>query len=112
MRRVFPILHQTIAVDSLSDEDEILLAIAEEACSLYSNSLFLADGFEQLGKFIPLVGGIQYAQVLFPPLEFLAAVDETVVRDKVEGARSDDSARFILVVAGCGSVEDNCQGCH
>ena len=37
----------------------------------------------QLGKFVPLVGGPQYATCLFAPLEFLATIDETVVRDKV-----------------------------
>ena len=31
---------------------------------------------------MPLVGGPKFAHMLFPPLEFLCAVDETVVRDK------------------------------
>jgi hypothetical protein len=37
----------------------------------------------QLGKFVPLVGGGAHAHNLFQPLEALAAVDETVVREKV-----------------------------
>jgi len=51
--------------DSMCDEDEVLLALAE-----------------QLGKFIPLVGGQEWAHCLVPPLEGLACVEETVVRDK------------------------------
>jgi len=47
------------------DDDEVLLAMAEE-----------------LGKFVPLVGGPGHAQVLLPTLETLASVDETVVRNK------------------------------
>lgn len=47
------------------DEDEVLLVVAEE-----------------LGKFVPLVGGPTYAHFILPPLEALASVDETVVRDK------------------------------
>lgn len=51
--------------DSLEEEDEILQAVAEE-----------------LAKFVPLVGGPAYAHTLLPPLESLAVVDETVVREK------------------------------
>lgn len=51
--------------ESVDDEDEILLALAEE-----------------LGEFVPLVGGAQYAHFLLPPLEALATVDETVVRER------------------------------
>ena len=47
------------------DEDEILLKLAEE-----------------LGCFIPLVGGPNYAHTLLELLEVLAAIEETVVRDK------------------------------
>ncbi|VDN38084.1 unnamed protein product [Gongylonema pulchrum] len=39
---------------------------------------------EQLGNFTPLVGGPDYVQCLLPPLENLATVEETVVRDKAE----------------------------
>lgn len=47
------------------DDDEVLLAMADE-----------------LGGFIPYVGGVEYAHVLLPPLETLCTVEETVVRDK------------------------------
>ncbi|MCO5555547.1 hypothetical protein L7F22_009092 [Adiantum nelumboides] len=47
------------------DDDEVLLAMAEE-----------------LGAFIPYVGGIEHAHVLLPPLETLCTVEETVVREK------------------------------
>lgn len=53
-------------VESIDDEDEILLALAEE-----------------LGDFTEYVGGNQHAYLLLTPLETLAAVEETVVRDKV-----------------------------
>lgn len=51
--------------ESNDDEDEILLATAEE-----------------LGNFVPYVGGPGEAHVLIPPLENLSQVEETVVRDK------------------------------
>ncbi|KAJ0048603.1 hypothetical protein Pint_16449 [Pistacia integerrima] len=47
------------------DDDEVLLAMAEE-----------------LGVFIPYVGGLEHANVLLPPLETLCTVEETCVRDK------------------------------
>ncbi|RVW49550.1 Serine/threonine-protein phosphatase 2A 65 kDa regulatory subunit A beta isoform, partial [Vitis vinifera] len=47
------------------DDDEVLLAMAEE-----------------LGVFIPYVGGVEHANVLLPPLETLCTVEETCVRDK------------------------------
>ncbi|EGO30982.1 hypothetical protein SERLADRAFT_455450 [Serpula lacrymans var. lacrymans S7.9] len=52
--------------DSVDDEDEVLLALAEE----------LGRNFEEY------IGGKQYAHVLLGPLENLAAVEETLVRDK------------------------------
>lgn len=51
------------------DEDEVLLVVAEE-----------------LGKFVSLVGGPPYAHYLLQPLEALASVDETVVRDTAVGS--------------------------
>ena len=51
--------------DNHDDDDEVLLALADE-----------------LGKFVSLVGGPQYAHTLLPVLEALASVDETVVRNK------------------------------
>lgn len=52
--------------DSLDDEDEVLLALAEE----------LGSGF------VEYLGGPPYAHLLLGPLENLAAVEETCVRDK------------------------------
>ncbi|KAF9582316.1 hypothetical protein BGW38_000359 [Lunasporangiospora selenospora] len=51
--------------DSIDDEDEVLLALAGE-----------------LGDFVEYIGGPQYAHILLQPLENLAAVEETVVREK------------------------------
>lgn len=53
--------------DSIDDEDEVLLALAEE----------LGRKFEQY------IGGPQFAHLLLGPLENLSAVEETLVRDKV-----------------------------
>merc|ERR1712227_717114 len=58
--------------DAIYDEDEVLLALAE-----------------QLGTFTPLVGGAEHVNCLLPPLESLATVEETIVRDKaVESLRA------------------------
>lgn len=51
--------------DTVYDEDEVLLALAE-----------------QLGQFTPLVGGPEFVNCLIEPLESLATLEETVVRDK------------------------------
>lgn len=51
--------------ESIYDEDEILRELAD-----------------QLGKFVPLVGGPEYVSCLLPPLEGLASAEETVVRQK------------------------------
>ncbi|CAG0921344.1 unnamed protein product [Notodromas monacha] len=51
--------------DTIYDEDEVLLALAE-----------------QLGQFTAMVGGPDHVCCLLPPLESLASVEETVVRDK------------------------------
>lgn len=61
--------------DSVDDEDEVLLALADE----------LGKNFEEY------VGGPEYAHVLLGPLENLSAVEETLVRDKV--GRLDIRAR-------------------
>jgi serine/threonine-protein phosphatase 2A regulatory subunit A len=53
-------------VESIDDEDEVLLALAEE-----------------LGNFVEYVGGKDHAHIILGPLENLAAVEETLVRDKV-----------------------------
>ena len=58
---LIPFLHE-----SLDDEDEVLLALAEE----------LDD------RFVEYLGGARYAHLLLGPLENLATVEETVVREK------------------------------
>jgi len=50
--------------ESIDDEDEVLRALAEE-----------------LGNFVDFVGGPLHASVLLTPLETLATVEETAVRD-------------------------------
>ncbi|XP_072125729.1 serine/threonine-protein phosphatase 2A 65 kDa regulatory subunit A beta isoform-like [Mobula birostris] len=54
-----------LLTDTIFDEDEALLALAE-----------------QLGSFTVLVGGPEYVHCLLPPLENLATVEKSVVRDK------------------------------
>lgn len=51
--------------ESLEDEDEVLQTLAEE-----------------LGEFIPLIGGVEHAHHLVPLLETLAKEEETIVREK------------------------------
>lgn len=53
-------------IESIDDEDDVLLALAEE-----------------LGNLVNAVGGNEYAYYLLPPLENIAAVEEASVRDKV-----------------------------
>lgn len=53
-------------LESVEDEDEVLVALSEE-----------------LGSFIDYVGGPAFGHVLLSPLENLAAIEEPVVRDKV-----------------------------
>ena len=53
--------------DSVDDEDEVLLALAEE----------LGRNFEEY------IGGKEYAHVILGPLENLSGVEETLVREKV-----------------------------
>lgn len=52
--------------ESIDDEDEVLVAIAEE-----------------LGSFSDYIGGPAHAHVILNPLAALAAVEETLVREKV-----------------------------
>lgn len=52
-------------LECLDDEDEVLLVLAEE-----------------IGRLVEYVGGPEAAYTLLPPLESLATVEETVVRDK------------------------------
>lgn len=52
--------------ESVEDEDEVLTALSEE-----------------LGNFVEYVGGPEYGHVLLSPLENLAAIEEPLVREKV-----------------------------
>ncbi|KAI8901382.1 armadillo-type protein [Globomyces pollinis-pini] len=69
--------------ESIDDEDEILLALAEE-----------------LAEFVEYVGGKNFGHILLTPLETLAGVEETVVRDK-----AIESAAKIVVHLPQQSVE-------
>ncbi len=55
-------------IESVEDEDEVLTALSEE-----------------LGNFVEYVGGPEWGHVLLSPLENLAAIEEPLVREKVEG---------------------------
>ena len=52
--------------DSIDDEDEVMLVLAEE-----------------LGKFTDYIGGPEYIPILLPALENMAMQEESVVREKV-----------------------------
>lgn len=56
-------------VENNDDDDEVLLAMAEE-----------------LGNFIPYVGGVEHASALLAPLEGLCSVEESSVREKAVGS--------------------------
>lgn len=71
--------------DSLDDEDEVLLALAEE----------LGKGMEEY------LGGPPHAHLLLGPLENLAAVEETVVRDK-----ATESINKIAAVLSTAQIEE------
>ncbi|KAH8925121.1 ARM repeat-containing protein [Atractiella rhizophila] len=64
---LIPFLHE-----SLDDEDEVLLAIADELG---------APGEPKEAAFVEYIGGRSHAHVLLSPLENLAAVEETLVRE-------------------------------
>ena len=71
--------------DSVDDEDEVLLALAEE----------LGRNFEEY------IGGKEYAQVILGPLENLSAVEETLVREKVGALYLSIFAIIRLQILGC-----------
>ena len=71
--------------ESNDDEDEVLLAMADE-----------------LGAFVSYVGGPSYAHYLLPPLEGLAIVEETVVRE-----RAVDSLNKVGAVLPDSSIADH-----
>jgi len=72
--------------DSVDDDDEVILVLAE-----------------QLGKFVGLVGGPEFAHVLLVPLEHLAAVEESTVRDKVSQA---DATNLLGIAPGTAQEAD------
>ncbi|KNZ79549.1 Protein phosphatase PP2A regulatory subunit A, partial [Termitomyces sp. J132] len=72
--------------DSVDDEDEVLLALAEE----------LGRNFEEY------IGGKEYAHVLLGPLENLSSVEETLVRDKAA-----ESITKIAAVLSQAQLEDH-----
>eukprot|EP00123_Amoebidium_parasiticum_P015459 comp22982_c0_seq1/m.36570 comp22982_c0_seq1/g.36570 ORF comp22982_c0_seq1/g.36570 comp22982_c0_seq1/m.36570 type:complete len:599 (-) comp22982_c0_seq1:607-2403(-) len=82
--------------ESLDDEDEVLVALAEE-----------------LTKFVPLVGGPEQAPALLPVLEALSTTEEAVVRDKaVQGlltvmstASDSQVATYAVMVKRLASAE-------
>ncbi|KAI9910105.1 hypothetical protein PsorP6_010689 [Peronosclerospora sorghi] len=70
-------------IEATEDEDEVLVALAEE-----------------LGGFVDLVGGAEYASTLVEPLEVLAGVEETVVRYRAV----DYLQKVVAVVPNVGDV--------
>ena len=77
--RTLPLMVQVLstraATDSMDDEDEVLLALADE-----------------LGNFVHYVGGAAHATALLQPLETLATVEETAVREKVRSPSLSSTA--------------------
>ncbi|KAL3672437.1 hypothetical protein V7S43_003119 [Phytophthora oleae] len=69
--------------EATEDEDEVLVALAEE-----------------LGGFVDLVGGADHAATLVEPLEVLASVEETVVRDRAV----ESLQKVVVVVPNVGDV--------
>ena len=71
--------------DSVDDEVEVLLALAEE----------LGRNFEEY------IGGPEYAHVLLGPLENLSAVEETLVRDKVRRPSAPHGSCYAAATSAC-----------
>lgn len=81
--------------ESVDDEDEVLLALAEE----------LGRDFEEY------IGGKEYAHLLLGPLENLSAVEETVVRDKVRAWNPSFSLLFQRLGTHISGYRINNKGC-
>ena len=79
--------------DSVDDEDEVLLALAEE-----------------LGTFEEYIGGKEHAHILLGPLENLSAVEETLVRDKVRSSAIRSSNGGLTVCKGSRIYHQNRNG--
>ncbi|ONH69030.1 Protein phosphatase PP2A regulatory subunit A [Cyberlindnera fabianii] len=71
---------QEVAQD---DEDEVFAVLAE-----------------QLGRFVPLIGGSEHAEILIPVLELLAATEEPVVRDKAVDSLNEIASQLSLQQIG------------
>lgn len=78
--------------DSIDDEDEVLLAVAEE----------LGRNFEDY------IGGKQHAHHLLGPLEHLSTVEETLVRDKASSYFPIKCVSLLNLSAGCRVYHENC----
>lgn len=79
-----------VALDVDRTRHELIPALEDYLDLIYFNNeevlLVLA---EQLGKFIPFIGGPEFAFILFPMLEKLAAADDAKPREKaVESLQS------------------------
>lgn len=61
------------------DEDEVYATLAE-----------------QLGHFVPLVGGAEYASILLPVLEALASTDEPIVTEKAVKSLNNIASQFTV----------------
>ncbi|TDH70986.1 hypothetical protein CCR75_001139 [Bremia lactucae] len=72
-----------LRAEATDDDDEVLVALADE-----------------LGGFVDLVGGAEHAAALVKPLEVLAAVEETVVRDRAVASFQ----KVVAVVPNVGDV--------
>ncbi|KAI9909649.1 hypothetical protein PsorP6_015123 [Peronosclerospora sorghi] len=83
MRRLRTVAQALGPEQATEDEDEVLVALAEE-----------------LGGFVDLVGGAEYASTLVDPLEVLAGVEETVVRYRAV----DSLQKVVAVVTNVGDV--------
>lgn len=77
-------------LESIDDEDEVLLALAGE-----------------LGDFVEYIGGPEYAHILLQPLENLTAVEETMVRDKVITPRRGDPVLSAQACSWLGDTSSN-----
>lgn len=68
-----------LALEPERTREEFIPFLSE---SIYDDDEILCELADQLGKFVPLVGGPEYVSCLLPPLEGLASTEETVVRQK------------------------------
>ena len=65
---------------------------------------------EELGNFAEYVGGAAHATSLLAPLETLATVEETVVREKACSAHPPTGRRHPILACVCRAVRDDAGG--